>query len=144
MNKQLSSTNKSYKLEIESRTSELIRVFDFLSSVCKENNFRNDLVFDLNLIFEEYLLNLLHYGYRGKETENILIEIEVDSETVITRITDTAESFDIREAKEYDASLPLEKRRIGGIGIQLMKAVVNKIEYESSLGKNIITFYRSY
>ncbi len=132
-----------YKLEIETRISELIRVFKFLSDICIENKFSSDVEFDLNLIFEEFLLNLINYGYKGIDSEKICIEIEVYQDLIKIRITDTAVSFDIRETGDFDSSLPLDKRRVGGIGIHLIKSAVDKIDYESISGKNITTFHRT-
>ncbi len=135
--------NRMYKLEIETRISELIRVFKFLSDICIENKFSSDVEFDLNLIFEEFLLNLINYGYKGIDSEKICIEIEVYQDLIKIRITDTAVSFDIRETGDFDSSLPLDKRRVGGIGIHLIKSAVDKIDYESISGKNITTFHRT-
>lgn len=111
-----------------------------ITKISQENSLNKDCDYNLNLILEEYLLNLIKYGYTDGRKEIILVDIELSIDGMRIRVTDNADSFDIRNAADYDSDLKLEDRKVGGIGIKLIKALVNRIDYERAGEKNITTF----
>jgi serine/threonine-protein kinase RsbW len=97
--------------------------------------------FVVNLATEELFTNMVKYS---KESRNdIAISVEGDGRRVIVRLTDTdVEPFDIRMAKQVDTGLHLEQRRVGGLGIHIVRQLVDDIQYEYVDRCSKITFIK--
>lgn len=132
--------NRHYSIEIVNRVSELNRIFEMITKFSLENSLSRDCDYNLNLILEEYFLNLIKYGYKDGRKDIIVVNIELSIDGMRIKVTDSADSFDIRNAEDYDSEMKLEDRRVGGIGIKLIKALVKRIDYEKMGENNIATF----
>lgn len=93
------------------------------------------------LCLEELLLNTIQYGYDDTETHEIGVEVQVLDDRMKVEILDDAKPFDpTREAPEPDLEASVHERQIGGLGIHLVKNLVDSIAYERHLGKNRLRF----
>ena len=92
----------------------------------------------INLALEETVTNVMLYAYPGKSGQ-VLVEAEKSPEQVIFTITDSGVSFDPTKQKEADITLSVEERAIGGLGIHLVRQLMDDIRYERKDNKNILT-----
>lgn len=132
--------SRRYSIEIVNKISELHRVFDLVTKLAKENSLNRECDYNLNLILEEFLLNLIKYGYKKDRKDYIVISIELTETGMTICVEDTSDSFDIRSAADIDPNLKRNERQVGGIGIKLIKAVTKEIDYHVIEGKNLTTF----
>ena len=134
---------ESMKLTINNKTEQLEQVRSFLEQAAARWSLKTDLVFELNLILEEYITNLVNYGYHDENNHEIIIEIIKEETKIMVRITDDAGPFNIIETPENeDIDKPVEERRIGGLGIHFIKNLADLLEYESREGKNKLTILK--
>ena len=126
-----------FKRKIDSLES----IYLFIVEFTELNKLDNKFVFTINLIIEELFTNMVKYS--PGNTNDILISLSTDSEKFIVSMIDyDVEPFDIRETKEYDPTKPLEERRIGGVGIPLIKKIMDKIDYEYKNRESKITLIK--
>jgi len=102
-------------------------------------------VFHLTLCLDELVTNIISYGYTDFDDHPIDVTVSLEGEEIIIRIEDDAEPFNILEAPEPELSLPLEKRArpVGGMGIHLVKNLMNKIKYTRENGKNVLVLKKT-
>ncbi len=97
-------------------------------------------VFHLTLVLDELVTNIISYGYADFDEHPIDVSIKLDQETITIRIEDDSEPFNILEAPEPELDTPLEERDrpIGGMGIHLVKNMVQSIKYTREDNKNVL------
>ena len=128
---------ESVSYTITNKTEQLEKLQQFLEEVSGSWLLKPGLVFELNLILEEYITNLINYGYNDEQIHEIEIEIIKEDEHLKLIVTDDAGPFDLTETPENtEIEKPVEERRIGGLGIHFIKTLADKIEYQSNKGRN--------
>lgn len=133
------SDSESKTLTIRNDVNELGKVALFIEELGEKLGLAHDLVFNLNLALEEAISNIILYAYTNKEEQEITLEAESDGKSLLFTITDSGTPFDPTKAKEADVTLSAEERKIGGLGIFLIKQIMNEVEYHRIEGKNIFT-----
>ncbi|MBN1480633.1 ATP-binding protein [candidate division KSB1 bacterium] len=128
---------KKFKRDINSLTE----IFIFLDEFVAHHKLDESISFVLQLAVEEIFTNMVKYDVQNPSDIDISLAQDAD-QVVIELFNPDAESFDIHQAKEYDPSLPLNKREPGGVGIHLVKKFINKIEYDYKDGISKITLIK--
>jgi sigma-B regulation protein RsbU (phosphoserine phosphatase) len=101
----------------------------------------------INLALEEAVTNVMMYAYPGRNDGQVFVEYtEAESEKgkkLIFTISDSGIPFDPTQKAEVDTSLPAEEREIGGLGIHLVRQLMDEVRYERDEGKNILTLVKN-
>ena len=130
------NTAATYKLNnIEEdfpKFSELFRTF------CKAHNIPSDTVFEMELSVEELAINSFAYG----SDQGILISIGVDKGELKVTVEDKAPPFNLLRDAPDPPEGSLEDRKVGGLGIHLVKNLNDRIEYSGSNIGNKITLFK--
>lgn len=116
--------------------SELERLNEFLSRFCAENRLPDELVMQASLALEEVFSNVVLYGYRDSAEHAILVRLAVENGAMILAVEDDAVAFNPLDVPPVDTSLPIEQRGIGGLGIHLVRSIMNEVKYERKDGRN--------
>ena len=127
------------KLVLKNEIAEINRLAIFIEELGEELNLPPDLVFNLNLVLEEAVSNVILYAYPKEEQQEIVLTAKKSDENLIFVFTDTGKEFDPTQAPDADVTLSAEEREIGGLGIFLIRQIMNKIEYQRIEGKNVLT-----
>ena len=128
------------KLIVKNDPEQLELIQDFIEKLGPEWELDSELVFKLNLILEEYINNLISYGFTDRLPHEITLELVKEASRLSLLISDDGNPFDITDFPEYqDFDKPLEERRIGGLGIHFIKTLADKIDYKSDRGVNKLT-----
>jgi len=95
--------------------------------------------YQLRLVSEEALINIINYAY-DKERGELKIDCEtLNNDTIFIEISDTGTAFDPLQKEDPDITLPVEERRVGGLGIFIIKNIMDTVDYKREGGKNILT-----
>ena len=89
----------------------------------------------VRVVIEEMILNLINHA-TGLAGSLIDVRLEAVPGRVVILIEDEGDPFDPRSAPEFDTTQPLEERRAGGMGIQLVRGFVAEMQYERLSGRN--------
>ncbi len=98
----------------------------------------------LNLAIEEAVVNVMEYAFPDGEKHEFTISAEVETdvqgvEVVRFVMTDGGIPFDPTKEEDPDVTLSAEERQIGGLGIFLVKTIMQSVDYCRADGKNVLT-----
>ncbi len=106
----------------------------------------DELNMPINLALEEVVSNVMLYAYPGRKDGKVFVEYtEIENEQgkqLIFTVSDSGIPFDPTKQKEVDTSLAAEDREIGGLGIHLVRQLMDEIRYERVDNKNILTLVK--
>jgi anti-sigma regulatory factor (Ser/Thr protein kinase) len=125
------------ELTVAANIESLYEVMDFINGELERNNCAPELQDNINLAVEEVFTNIANHAYQPA-SGSAVISIAVGTEVVI-RFEDTGKPYNPLEYPEPDFDMPLEEREIGGLGIFLVKKIMDKIDYERIDNKNVLT-----
>ena len=111
----------------------------FVDEVCENVGFDMSTTFKLNLAIEEAVVNVMSYAYPAGTKGDVDIDAEADDEQLMFVISDSGTPFDPTQKGEVDTTLSAEERGIGGLGIHLIRQIMDTINYERVDGKNVLT-----
>ena len=127
------------KLVLKNEISEIDTLAVFVRELGEELGLTSDLVFNLNLVLEEAVSNVILYAYPKDEQQEISLSANVSENNLVFVLTDSGKEFDPTQAPDADITLSAEERQIGGLGIFLIRQIMNQIEYQRIDGKNVLT-----
>ena len=111
---------------------------EFIDAVCEELEIDMALAMSLNLAMEEAVVNVMDYAYPEGTEGEVGIEAIADETQLHFTISDSGKPFDPTAKEEVDTTLSAEERPIGGLGIHLIRQLMDNISYERKDGKNIL------
>ena len=121
---------------LKNRVEELSRLEAFMDSVAEGCNMDPATATNINLALEEAVTNVVMYAYpEGTEGEVDIEAIIVDN-TLRFVVSDDGKPFDPTVAPEADITLGVEDRPVGGLGIFLVRKIMDKVEYSRENGRN--------
>lgn len=103
-----------------------------------DKNANEKVRFELELICEEVFVNICNYAY-GQNIGKAEIEVCKRSDSIVIKFIDSGKEFNPLEIADPDINSPLEERNIGGLGIFMTKKLSDKLLYERTDNKNILT-----
>ncbi len=112
---------------------------EFIDLVAEEVGLDMSLTMSLNLAMEEAVVNVMDYAYPDGQKGNVGIEVTADQEWMTFVITDTGIAFDPTTKEDADTTLSAEERPIGGLGIFLVRQLMDGINYKREGNKNVLT-----
>ena len=111
----------------------------FVEGVCEEVGMDAATTMQMNLAMEEAVVNVMNYAYPIGEKGEIAIEATTDNGMLNFVIKDSGTPFDPTAKEDADTTLSAEDRPIGGLGIFLVKQIMDNVSYEYKEGKNVLT-----
>jgi serine/threonine-protein kinase RsbW len=109
------------------KLDELIRLGPEVDEFLARQNTPTPAVFRVRLALEEIIRNLIDHSPAARRIE---VRLGVETDRLVLEIEDDGDYFDLRSAPQFEKSQPLEERRAGGMGIQLVRSLVQVIDYE--------------
>lgn len=127
------------RLIIRNDISELGAMNRFVETAGEELGLSNAFVMSLNLVLEEAVSNIIFYAYDDRKGEDeIRISLRRDDDTLTVSLVDAGKPFDPTQKEDPDISLSAEDRPIGGLGIYLVKQIMDEVSYERKDHRNYL------
>jgi len=114
---------------VANRLSELDRMHRSFEELKQKFTLPERLVSDLAFACEEVVTNIISYGYGDENEHWIRIVIRTDADHVEITIEDDGKPFNPLEHSDPNVSLSLEERAIGGLGVFLVKKLMDDVRY---------------
>lgn len=127
------------RLSIANDLAEIGRIASAVDSFCAERRIGPDVAYAVNLALDELLTNTINYGYRDRARHTIEVVLGATANCLTLLIRDDAEPFDPTLAGAPDIEAEIDDRPVGGLGIHLVKTMMDSVEYRRSDGHNEIT-----
>ena len=122
--------------------NQITNAVEWFEAFAIENKIPFALIQKINIVLDELLNNVISYGYNDEEDHEIEIEAELRNERLILIISDDGIPFNPFKNKPADVMLSIEEREIGGLGIHLVKSLMDEYDYSRQIDKNIITLIK--
>jgi serine/threonine-protein kinase RsbW len=126
---------KEKELLIKSRTENLTTVREFISSAIEEVNAPLDIAGDIVLAVDEACTNIIKHAYKYYPEGDITIKLKYSKAKIEVNITDYGEPFAPESIPTPDLKKYFEEKRVGGLGMYLMKSLMDDVHYKSVPGK---------
>ena len=129
-------------LVLKNDVHEVSRFSSFIKQAMEKLNIEKSLARRLRLAVEEAVVNVIDYAYPACTEGEITVRIMSDGQRLHCQIIDSGVPFDPTAKEKADTSLSAEDRQIGGLGILLVRELMDSINYERTDGRNILTLIK--
>ena len=130
------------ELHIGNNLSEMETVKLRFAEFVEMNGIPQSIRRKLSLVFDELLNNIISYAYKDDEKHEIAISFELSGNRLSITITDDGIPFNPLERVAPDTTLGLEDREIGGLGIHLVKNLMDRASYQRRVDQNVVTLVK--
>ena len=127
------------KLTLHNDVQQISKLADFVDAIAEEASIDSSLAMSLNLALEEAVTNVVMYAYPAGDEGDVDIVAELSDGSLLFTISDKGIPFDPTKKEDADITLGVEERQIGGLGIFLVRQLMDTVEYERKDGYNILT-----
>lgn len=131
------------ELKIVNDIEELSYLAEFVEEICESLSLSPETTMNINLALEEAVVNIIMYAYPPLEAHNILLKVTITDQQLIFLLTDNGLSFDPTQMKDADITSSIEDRPIGGLGIFLIRSIMNEVSYQRLDGQNQLTMKKN-
>ena len=128
-------------LAVADRLSEIPLVAARVEKFCAAAGIPPSLGYTINLALEELLTNTISYGFDSKSGPSHAIEVRIrrEGEEVVIEMSDNGRPFDPLQAPAPDLDASIEDRLVGGLGVYLVKTMMDDMQYSYKDGRNRVT-----
>ncbi|MCY3020894.1 MAG: ATP-binding protein [Planctomycetota bacterium] len=122
---------------MKNRMAELEKLTGDVGSFLEEHAVPSAAALTAALALEEIITNIVKYGYDDNSEHVIAVSLELQPERLVLQVSDDGHAFDPLSAPAPDTKQPLEERRIGGLGLHLVRQMAEAVEYRRVANRNI-------
>ncbi len=130
-------------LTLDNDVQQVPQLAEFIDRVCETAGVDLPLTAKLNLAIEEAVVNVMDYAYPKDVKGEVRIEAIAEEACLTFVISDSGVAFDPTAKEDADTTLSLEERPIGGLGIFLVRQIMDSVAYERTDGKNVLTLKKN-
>jgi serine/threonine-protein kinase RsbW len=110
----------------------LDEIREFVAQTAREGGFTEKEIYSLQLAADEAASNIIEHAYVGISNADLNVTCGVRGDTLIITMRDTGISFDPSNVKQPNLKADLSERQIGGLGMYLMRKLMDEVRYESN------------
>lgn len=122
---------------------EVSRLNDFVEEACLTVGFDETITSQLKVAIEEAVVNVINYAYPPDTRGDVAVEAAANDMRLKFTISDSGKPFDPTVQAAVDTTLPAKERNIGGLGIHLIRQIMDSINYERIDQFNVLTLRKN-
>ena len=130
---------KILRLTLTNREEEIARVKEEFETFASEHGVSSADRQRFALVFDELLSNIIFYAFDDSEEHEISVVVEVAGKRLVVAISDDGKPFNPFAHETPDTSASVEDREIGGLGIHIVKNVMDEATYDRRAERNLVT-----
>ncbi len=134
---------KEYSFELKSSLSELDNLCENLEDIGQKIGLSKKLIFEINLALDELFTNIISYGFSDKEEHTIKVTMMPQDEVLCLCIEDDGIPFDPTDFEIPDVACSVENCKIGGLGIHIIRKLMDDICYQRYKDRNVLTLKKN-
>lgn len=127
------------EIKIKNQVGELEHVAAFIEEIGEELGLDMEMQMNLNLVMEEMVSNVIFYAYPEGTEATIELKAESDGKELTFVLSDRGREFDPTLREDLDVETNPADRDLGGMGIYIVKNIMNQVSYQRLEGKNLLT-----
>lgn len=133
-----------FNLKVYCEKTRLKDIRDFVEEKLKPHTNDELIINQLVLAVDEICANLIIHSNSCNPDEEINLQVRVDANGVTFKITDKGKQFNFKEYKEPSIQEVVETRKKGGIGLLLVKKIMDRVEFSSKEKSNTCILYKQF
>ena len=128
---------------IKNSIAEIARVTALIEELASLLNLPASTIWPLNVALDEILSNIISYGHEDGQEHEILVRVSLEHGLMVAEVEDDGREFDPLAAPTPDIEAPLEERGVGGLGIHIVRNLMDEVTYMRISGRNRLTLKRT-
>lgn len=116
----------------------LDEIRDLVAGVARDGGFSEKAIYSLQLAADEAASNIIEHAYEGVFDASFLLTCDMRGDEIVITMRDTGRSFNLNSVREPNLQADLSERQIGGLGVYLMRKLMDSVNYESSKSGNVL------
>jgi sigma-B regulation protein RsbU (phosphoserine phosphatase) len=127
------------ELTIPNNLSENARVKEHFDTFAEHYGIQDPIRLKMHVVIDELLMNIISYAYPDDGRHEICIKVELSADRLKVSMVDDGIPFNPLGIETPDTELSLEEREIGGLGIHLIRKMMDRVSYRRRIDKNVIS-----
>ncbi len=136
------SSSSQLDLTIKNRVQEIGQVNRRFNTLSKQHGLSDPIRRKMNVVFDELLNNIISYAYQDDQEHDIEIKLELSEDKLTISIVDDGLPFNPLGVEAPNREIPMEERKVGGLGIHLVRSIMDKVSYQRRIDKNALTLMK--
>jgi sigma-B regulation protein RsbU (phosphoserine phosphatase) len=132
---------ESWRLSVTSEPEAVGRARHWIEAILRARDVPRSVIHDCALAAEEILTNVVMHAYGGQPGHRAAVGVVLGPEAIQIRVEDDGPPFNPLERPEPDLDAPLAERPVGGLGLVLVRHLVERWEYARKDGTNVVTLH---
>jgi anti-sigma regulatory factor (Ser/Thr protein kinase) len=137
------NTSGSLSFELRNNLSELATLCKKMEGVGRSLGLPRRCLFEINLALDELFTNIISYGFQDQSEHFIRVRISADQGVLTVVLEDDGMAFNPVERIPPELPCTLDECKVGGLGIHLVKNLMDEVVYERRAGTNVLTLKKS-
>lgn len=133
---------QTHQLVLGNRVEEIPCLAEFVETICESAGVSHSLMMNLDLALEEAVTNVMLYAYPEGTAGQVEVECMSEDGLLTFQIRDAGAPFDPTQQADADVTLGVQERPIGGLGIFLVRQIMDEVRYERKNDKNVLTLVK--
>jgi serine/threonine-protein kinase RsbW len=126
----MAGTESSFTIRVQSSTENLSLIREFVTKVGEQAGMSELDISKIELAVDEACANVIEHAYGNDKSQEVIVRANVDEEKITFQIVDTGIGFDPTQILQEDLEKLIEKRKSGGLGMRLIKTLMDEVQYE--------------
>ena len=126
----MAGTESSFTIRVQSSTENLSLIREFVTKVGEQAGMSEMDISKIELAVDEACANVIEHAYGNDKSQEVIVRANVDEEKITFQIVDTGIGFDPTQILQEDLEKLIEKRKSGGLGMRLIKTLMDEVQYE--------------
>ena len=132
------------RLVLQNKIEQVSQLPAFVGDAVKASKLAPEMADSLNLALEEAVVNVINYAYPEGTVGDVIIDAAVTESAITFTIIDNGKPFDPTASAEVDINAGVEDRPVGGLGIHLVRQIMDEVRYERRGEKNVLILTKKY
>ncbi|MDZ7771153.1 MAG: ATP-binding protein [Balneolaceae bacterium] len=128
----------THSITVKASTEHLARVRDFVAGHASDFGFKQQDVADIRLAVDEAYTNIIKHAYQNDNRKSVDIELGYNTHEFWISLKDTGNAFDPRNYSKPDVRRKIKEKKRGGVGVYLIRKLMDDVEYNQQSGFNEI------
>jgi serine/threonine-protein kinase RsbW len=130
--------NPELELTVAISAAERSRTLDAVEAFGQQHGIPLRALHDVQLAIEEHLTNIQSYAYDAPGNHVIIVRLRLERDALRVEVEDDGCPFNPMQHSGPDLSLPLDQRPVGGLGIHMMRKLMDSLEYQRKPNRNVL------
>ncbi len=135
--------SRRLSLCLPTKLDQLEHIYDAVDKLGEEEDWAPGMVYQVKLVLEELGVNIVTHGHKNDPNHEFEIVLDSDAEALTIELRDDGRAFNpLTDSPEPDLESGLDDRPVGGLGIYLVRTMMDELSYRREDGKNVLTIVK--